>query len=335
MNSKELLHTSPAFSRRLLARMEHTIQPGDLSQTVDVNAMLPETEQVVAKDLPGYYIYGGKLGAQKIREASQLGISTISLRFVSSAADAGGIDAGIDIFEKTLRKIISELHYCPVKLIVDPFGLALTANGQWGVCNNMGVFDKEETLRLLGRVGFILSSNNVHGVITLGRIPEEVKATKEGITLGGGYTQIYSFSQNSETSTAYVYLDTPGHNTGQKILPGNIAEMDLWALIDIWHGADVSVVKPMESYHLISSIRSLNRDPRLRNEFLSSSVVEAIAEQHEFSRATLAELRENSDKLTEKCHNVKIGGYTVSGTTFMLSLLAQKKGEAMARARLE
>ncbi|WP_339918401.1 hypothetical protein [Photorhabdus noenieputensis] len=134
----------------------------------------------------------------------------------------------------------------PVKMIVDPFGLALTDNGQWGVRDNNGNFDKEQTYNLLEKVGFILSRNHVHGVVTLGRLPEEVMLTEKGISKAGNYTKIYSFSQNSETSTAYVYLDAVSHNTGQKIMPGNVKGMDLWALVDIWHGTDVSVIKSME-----------------------------------------------------------------------------------------
>jgi delta-aminolevulinic acid dehydratase/porphobilinogen synthase len=325
----------PEFSRRILLESAYKINPVLLSQAVDVSSKLDKNAQKPSKGLPGYFVYGWKKAADEIVRASNLGIAYISLRFVSSAEGHKDINAGLEDFETTLSLIQREIQSLPVKLIVDPFGLALTQDGQWGILQGDSGFDRDKTFSLLERVGCILSRNNVHGVVTLGRIPEEVRLTKKGIIEGGNKTKIYSFSQNSETSTAYVYLDSVGHNTGQKILPGNVKEMDLWALMDIWHGADVSVIKPMESYHLMSSLSYLIKDDTARNSFINSDAVGEMVNKNSFIAETLKEMKENPAILAEKCHHLKLAGYTVSGTTYMLSLLAHEKGTDMARARLE
>ncbi|MGW8398518.1 hypothetical protein ACWGLP_17800 [Streptomyces lydicus] len=61
-----------------------------------------------------------------------------------------------------------------------------------------------------------------YGIATLDRLPREVEHTRSGITSAGDATQVYSFSQNSETRSAYVYLWPDHRDTGQKILLGNL-----------------------------------------------------------------------------------------------------------------
>ena len=270
MSNIEYEQLKPAFTRRIIADSVVSVSPSVLSQAIDVSSTLDKNAQKPARGLPGYFTYGWKRASEEILKSHGQGIKTISLRFVSGIADGGDVDSGLAGFEQTLSLIQNQIAGKDIRLIVDPFGLALTLDGQWGLKNSQGSFDQERTYQLLEKVGYILATHRVHGVVTLGRIPEEVKITRQGIVAGGGHTKIYSFSQNSETSTAYVYLDSLGHNTGQKILPGNIVEMDLWALMDIWHGADVSVIKPMESYHLMGSLNYFISDAETRGKLLRS-----------------------------------------------------------------
>ncbi|WP_394661940.1 hypothetical protein [uncultured Pantoea sp.] len=335
MSTIEYEHLKPAFTRRIVTESAVSVSPGVLSQAIDVSATLDKNAKKPARGLPGYFTYGWKSASEAILNAAALGVTTISLRFVSAVTEEGEKNSGLVQFEQTLSLIQNHIAGHNIHLIVDPFGLALTQDGQWGLKNAQGKFDQARTYQLLEKVGYTLSVNRIHGVVTLGRIPEEVKMTRQGIVAGGGHTRIYSFSQNSETSTAYVYLDSPGHNTGQKILPGNIAEMDLWALMDIWHGADVSVIKPMESYHLMGSLRYFLNDADARIAFLHSEQVHAIAAAHPFIRHTLDGMISEPQLLAQKCERLQLAGYTVSGTTYMLSLLAHEKGPDMARARLE
>lgn len=335
MSAIEYTLLKPNFSRRIFSESIYKIRTSFLSQAIDISANLDKNAKRPAKGLPGYFTYGWKKGTDEMIRASELGIQYISLRFIYHAEDQHDIDAILSSFETTLSLIQKEIQHLSIKLIVDPFGLALTHDGQWGVLRNHNSFDREKTLRLLKCLGCILSHNNIYGVVTLGRTPEEVKLTKKGILEGGNKTKIFSFSQNSETSAAYVYLDSAGHNTGQKTLPGNVKEMDLWALTDLWHGTDVSVIKPMESYHLMESLGNLVKNESIRNSFLDSKIVSEMAAQHDFIRETLEEIKNNPVLLAEKCSRLKLAGYTVSGTTYMLSLLAHEKGSDMARDRLE
>lgn len=335
MSATKYTLLKPNFSRRIFPESIYKIKTFLLSQVIDINANLDKNEKKPAKGLPGYFTYGWKKATDEMLRISNLGIQYISLRFISHLEDQHDIDAILYSFETTLSLIQKEIQELSIKLIVDPFGLALTNDGQWGVFRNHNSFDREKTLRLLQCLSCILSRSNMYGVVTLGRIPEEVKLTKKGILEGGNKTKIFSFSQNSETSTAYVYLDSVGHDTGQKILPGNVKEMDLWALIDIWHGTDVSVIKPMESYHLMESLGNLVKNESIRNSFLDSKIVSEMAVHHDFIRETLEEIKNNPALLAKKCSRLKLAGYTVSGTTYMLSLLAHEKGKAVARDRLE
>lgn len=335
MNAIEISPLIPYFSRRINSESLYRISPKKMAQAIDVSIDLGEEERNPTKAIPGYFAYGWRSAANRIIHANTLGVEYISLRFISSANRNNNIEAGLILFEETLQNILTSIGSVPVKMIVDPFGLALTEDGQWGVRDNNGNFDKEQTHNLLEKVGFILSRNHVHGVVTLGRLPEEVMLTKKGISKAGDYTKIYSFSQNSETSTAYVYLDTVGHNTGQKIMQGNVKEMDLWALLDIWHGTDVSVIKPMESFHLMSSLRYLIENETAREQFLNSPDVKDMAQKNAFVAKSLAEMNASPLELSLKCSRIKMAGYTVSGTTYMLALLAHEKGPEMARARME
>lgn len=186
MSGIEYASLQPEFSRRILLDSAYKINPALLSQAVDVSSKLDKNAQKPSKGLPGYFVYGWKKAADEIVRASNLGITYISLRFVSSAEGHKDINAGLEDFETTLSLIQREIQSLPVKLIVDPFGLALTQDGQWGILQGDSGFDKDKTFTLLERVGCILSRNNVHGVVTLGRIPEEVRLTKKGIIEGGG-----------------------------------------------------------------------------------------------------------------------------------------------------
>jgi hypothetical protein len=323
------------LSRRLQKKYL-SFQPSILGQAIDLNTELAPDEIAKTKGLSGYFNYGWAKAADEIKKASEMGIKKVALRFIAAATRSYcDFEASLDKFETVLGKVQARVESYDIALIVDPFGLALTPEGQWGVKNKQGKLDIELTCNFLTEIGRRLSRQNVYGVVTLGRVSQEVQMTKKGILEGGGKTKIFSFSQNSETSTAYIYLDSVGHNTGQKILPGHAMEMDLWALFDIWHGTDVSIIKPMENYHLMRSLIDLLEYESARQKFLSSPAVQRLVMNDPFAQTLLEELCLNPDILKEKCRNVKLGGYTVSGTTYMLSLLATAKGPEMARSRLE
>lgn len=331
---KKTFSPSEQSSRRLQKTVTAELNPVDLSQAVDVDISLSQNDEKPAKGLPGYFICGWVKAVERIKESHDLGIRTISLRFISGDSLEKTLPQRVEDFTQTLDNILDALKDIDIKLIVDPFGLALTEGGQWGVMDQNNQFDKELTLALLFNLGSILSTRSVYGIVTLGRIPEEVQVTKAGIVDGGGDTKIFSFSQNSETSTAYVYLDGPSKNTGQKILPGNIIEMDLWALVDIWHGADACIIKPIESYHLISSLLQMLEHDESLHDFIFSEKTTAVANLHPFTSTALQAMRNDFEALQTKCEKVKIAGYTVSGTTYMIALLAKAKSVEMAKARL-
>ncbi|GAA5557105.1 hypothetical protein Asch01_01823 [Acinetobacter schindleri] len=330
MNVALVKQVDEKFTRRLNEGLEVSIENKNLVQAVDVNITFNPEDSAKTKGLPGYMTYGWKKACEEINLIYELGVETIALRFVSKLND---IEQSFSIFEEQLRNIIQNIN-SEIKLIVDPFGLALTEDGKWGVQNTYNKFDYTLTCELLEKIGETLSLNKVFGVVTLGRIPAEVIFTKKGIQKAGNFTKIFSFSQNSETSTAYVYLDEPAKQTQQKILPGNFKEMTLWALIDIWCGSDYCIIKPLESYHLMSDLNNLMKDFAAIKDFLLNEKTIKIYENNSFAAKYVAEILNNKQEMIQKCKNVRLGGYTVSGTTYMLSVLAQQKNISMARARL-
>lgn len=318
------------FTRRLNGDLEVDIDIKKLVQAIDVDITFDPDSSAVTKGLPGYITYGWKKACEEINSTHCLGVETIALRFVNKLED---LAQSFALFERQLKLILENVNPA-VKLIVDPFGLALTKEGKWGVKNSSEEFCYQLTSQLLVKIGETVSQNKVYGVVTLGRIPSEVVLTKKGIKNAGNHTKIFSFSQNSETSTAYVYLDEPAKQTDQKILPGNFKEMNLWALIDIWCGADCCVIKPLESYHLMSDLSNLIQNFPSINDFLTNEKVYQIYRNNPFAKKYVDEILDNETEMMSKCKNVRLGGYTVSGTTYMLALLAQKKNASMARARL-
>lgn len=149
----------------------------------------------------------------------------------------------------------------------------------------------------------------------------------------GSDVKIASFSQNSETSTAYIYDKRLNTDTGQKILPGNLEEMDLRGLMDVWDGTDVSLVKPIENYCCISNLRSLLTDDAYRNKFLSSSFISNMYDKFPQIRSRLDRIVSDPDEMKKRCESALVGGYTVSGTSMILLFLANHIGDSSRWAR--
>lgn len=83
------------------------------------------------------------------------------------------------------------------------------------------------------------------------------------------------------------------------------------------------------------SLAYLLNSPSAWKEFLTSESVSQLSYKNKFVYESVMAMLDHPESLKEKCEKIKLGGYIVSGTTYMLSLLASAKGPQMAIARLE
>ncbi|MER5918565.1 hypothetical protein ABT124_52290 [Streptomyces sp. NPDC001982] len=132
-----------------------------------------------------------------------------------------------------------------------------------------------------------------------------------------------------------MYLSPDQRDTGQKILPGNLAEMTLWALLDVLQGTQVSVTKPLENFHVTLDLVRLIQHRELLDRFLRTSLDGVVTTQPPREiRQLLDPLLADPDTLVKRLDQVDLYGYTVSGSTRALAHLAGADGTALAQARL-
>lgn len=320
-------------TRRLSLEREVTLTAADMAQPFDIDLSLQPGDRKALAGLARYYRLGLGTAGEEIARAAALGVPVAVLRFVGTSKNPY---AALDQQATALDSLRALVGRDVISFVIDPFSLALNDNWSWGIVDCDGEVRLPETVHLLSAIAQTFGQAGAHGLFTLGRIDAEVEVTRAELDKINPSIKIYSFSQNSETSSAYIYLNTPVVlDTGQKILSGNCDEMTLRALIDIWDGTDVCIVKPMESYHLTNELAGLLTSESKRAQFLSADRVARLAGLSSDIGRKVSTMRANTALMNKKCEGVLVGGYAVSGTSYVLSLLESARGSVMARARLE
>lgn len=317
----------PAEARRRLSDTPlHEITPSRLVQPVDVDLNLPDQARTQVTALPGWYAYGAAAAVDRIREGRRLGIEEFMVRITGDGTPRSRLAA----HAATAARLVRESPP-GTRCTVDPFALALNPDGSWGVRTDTGRIDVPATYALIRDTAEAVAAAGAHGIVTLGRLPREVEHTRAGVRSAGATTRVYSFSQNSETSTAYVYLPPDHRDTGQKILPGNLPEMTCWALLDVFQGTQVSVTKPLENFHVtLDLVRHIQNGELLLNTLREHRK----AAPPQDARQLLDALLNDPQSLTARLRALTLYAYTVSGSTRALSHVAHADGLALARARL-
>lgn len=322
-----------AGRRRLSNTQAVEVTANLLTQPIDVDVSLEKHKKRQMRHLPGYAVHGLSSGRDVILDAMGQGIDKFVLRLSDSGAkfDYRSCVTRTERLAEAFYKMRGEVgRYA--RLTVDPFAVALNPDGRWGVPTEGGI-NYEKTTELLEKIGSLFAAAGADALVTLGRLDVEVEACRHGIDRVGGVTILSSFSANSETSTAYIYLDH-SHDTGQKIFPGNINEMLLWSLCDIWNGTEIVLVKPLENLHVSARLSDYIRDPHQAIEFIKSYVPQDLALISPAAGRAVAEIRKDPEEFARRLRSARIGAYAVSGTTFMLSLLADRCGVDQTIARL-
>ncbi|UED84425.1 hypothetical protein [Streptomyces profundus] len=327
----------PADARRRLHDTSQTqLTPDRLAQPVDVDLGLDEERREPVDAIPGWHSYGVAAAVERVRDGHALGIGEFVLRVCDTGSDEHPTPARLDRHIRAIARLVREAPP-GVRCTVDPFALALNPDGSWGLRDDGDRLDIPATYTLLRDTAAGVATAGAHGIVTLGRLPLEVSHTRAGVDSVRGATRLYSFSQNSETSTAYVYLDEDHRDTGQKILPGNLAEMTLWSLLDAFQGTQVSVTKPLENAHATLDVARHIEHEELTGRLLRSleRADPGLPPLTGAAAGLVREVLDSQETLQKSLAQLELYGYAVSGTTRALGVLAAVDGLRLARARLE
>ncbi|MDA7027410.1 delta-aminolevulinic acid dehydratase [Bacillus sp. CLL-7-23] len=314
-------------SRRLTQEYEVSIHPAKLSQPIDVDIYLNGNTTRQMKNMDGYPFRSVENTIELIKELKSYGIHSITLRLIGKLSE--------DIYQvlndhiQAFKTIRDNYPLGTLHITVDPFHIGLNDDGTWGIKNSTGQLDYQATIELISTIASHFAKEGADSILTLGRIDAEVEVTKKELEKIGSNTTITSFSQNTETKNAYMYLEhTPAHlDTGQKILVGNVTEMNLYTLIDIYDGTDTIIVKPIENFHLLTNTSLFLKDKYNIIDFLTSDKVKQTLTHHPCLKEKVLNILFNIDDFFDKCKLVKIGGYTVSGTYYLQKNFEKTKGQ--------
>jgi hypothetical protein len=319
------------MSRRLTEARDVTIDPGTFLQPLDVDLRLDARSALPSRSIPGYERLGTAAAAARLAEVAALGLRGVVVRLLDDTVPHLGAWARRrETWVGTVAGLATAARDRGLELVVDPFSIALDRAGQWGLSAD-GQPDGGATLDLLHDLAAVVHRSGGTGIVTLGRVAREVEVTRAVAQDG---LRVYSFSTNSETSTAYAGSSTHP-TTNQKIWPGNLRDMLLWTVIDIDAGTDVPVTKPVENFHVVVETRRLLDSADALSRFLDDPATTRLAEQDPDLVAAVRRVRADVPGFLGRAAQVELGAYTVSGTTKLLALLAHDEGVAAARARLE
>ncbi|ALS57229.1 hypothetical protein C5D60_01150 [Rathayibacter toxicus] len=307
-----------------------SVSPNYFVQAMDVDITADGASVVPHRSIPGYETLGLSAATARLDVVSELGLKGTVIRVIDRpVTDRLEWSRRRDKWASSLQVLIAEATARNLEVVVDPFSAALQPTGQWGLFADAEI-SGGGTIELIKDLTEVIVATGAQGIVTLGRVPREVEATK---SVAGAALKIYSFSTNSETSAAYA--GNPAHAvTNQKILPGNIADMLVWTLLDVHRGTDVLVTKPIENYHSIVESRIILRDTAARREFIASMLESGMLKDRDYEREGLDAILTDDAEFSKKASAVGLAAYTVSGTTQLLGAFARSEGTAIARARL-
>lgn len=318
------------LSRRVIEDQVIEIEPATFLQTLDLDLRLAPEDRCESPGIPGYLHHGIDVGLKEIEHYQRLGLAGVVVRVLDDPVS--GIAewlSRVPRWRAALGRITELTKPLGFTVIVDPFTAALRENGQWGLLHEP--IDAVATHDLIFHIGCLIREAQSDGIITLGRIPREVEITRDAVASD---VIIHSFSTNSETTSAYA--GQPSHAvTNQKIWPGNLTEMMLWALADVSAGSRSLVSKPIESFHTLREIGSLLESGSTLSSFLGSEPVKSLCQASPVLSFHRDEILRDVPRFIELAQHVSYGAYTVSGTTRLLGLLARSDGQHAARARQE
>jgi len=310
-------------SKTIFDTPEIELTPDLFCQPIDIGIDLEGDTTADIPNMDNYPMRSPVNAIAHIKELLSLGITSVMVRMDSP----NGYTSKVELLKRQAR-IIKDIRtaYPLLNVIVDPFSVALNSDKTWGVINN-GKLDYMLTIELFSAITTAFVDAGASYVLTLGRFEREVDVTKRTIKLVAGDTKVSSFSTNTETTNAYVYSDHGAYAiTKQKILVSNYHEMVFRAIIDIYEGSELVVVKPAENLHILEKLKTIIQHAELLTEFLDSSYVKAIAKKSSYLKEVRQAILADRQKFMRQAQKTRLAAYTVSGTYFQDMQTFKRKG---------
>lgn len=308
-------------SKTIFYTPEVELPPNIFCQPIDIGIDLQGDQAMPIPNMDQYPFRSQENAKRSIIALLELGIRSVMVRM-----DSPDTYPGTTILLERQAAIIKDLRetFPELNIIVDPFSIALNRDKTWGVLKD-GRLDYGATATLFGDIGKTFAQAGASYVLTLGRFEREVAVAKLAVS---GPTKVSSFSTNTETTNAYVYSESGEYApTGQKILVSNFQEMIFRALVDIFEGSEMVIVKPAENLHVLEKLTMLLSHPALLAEFLQKPHVVAMADSSEYLKGVYGSMLTDRQGFLAKAKKARLAAYTVSGTYFMDMETLRRKGD--------
>jgi len=302
-------------------------------QPIDIGIDLADNSTQDIPNMEGYPLRSLGNAIQYIETLLKIGICTVMVRM-----DAPSTYKDKHVLLKKQASLVQSLRtaFAPtnLRIIVDPFSIALNADKTWGI-QSKGRLDYLRTAELFSFLTQSFAEAGADYILTLGRFEREVEIATRTIAALSSTMLVSSFSTNTETTNAYVYnCQQPYAVTGQKILVSNYDEMTFRALLDIYEGTHLVVVKPAENVHVLEKLAALLTHPELLENFLRSDSVKAMVDQANHLRKAYADMLSGSSVFTLRMRSVSLASYAISGTYYMDRQILKRKGQAFLKSLL-
>jgi delta-aminolevulinic acid dehydratase/porphobilinogen synthase len=316
-----------AVSRRLSDESEVELKPTQFGQPVDIELALEHGERALP-NMPGYPRRSVDAALGYIHYCFGIGLRTFLVRIVD-----GGDQARDTSFSACLKrlerqcKVVQLLRdaFPEALFYIDPFGLALGEDDQWGATTGKGVISLDLTERMFTQAVQGYATAGASYILTLGRFAKEVLVARRTLDHMGSATKICCFSTNTETTQAYAYLSQQScyHDSQQKVLPQNVGEMILWGLVDIACGANQIIIKPSDNLHVLLVLMQLAQCPKTRKKFFELPTIQDLLRKSEFVEEVAGKLLAKPEPLVAEW-----GSYAISGIYAQDMVIRERKGEA-------
>jgi delta-aminolevulinic acid dehydratase/porphobilinogen synthase len=325
MYRQEYQGNVPAVSRRLSTKSEVSLTPSLFGQPVDIELTLSNGQRDL-QNMPGYPRRSLNTALEYIYQCQTLSLNKMLIRLVEGGdlAKDTSFSGCMNRLEKQAAALKTLTDAFPdLQFYVDPFGLALGENDQWGVTDKQGTLSVDLTERMFGSAVEAYANSGAAYVLTLGRFPKEVQVARKRINHLGSALKICTFSTNTETSQAYAYLSTQDcyHDSEQKVLPQNVGEMLLWALVDLLTGADMIIIKPSDNFHVLLRLIQLAQCPKSRKKFLALPAISQLVASNPFVAQQVSLLEKHNEPI-----NAEYGSYAISGVYAQDMVVKERKG---------
>lgn len=315
--------------RRFNHEEPEDLSPALFSQSLHIDRLHGAPRRMLGGQTHEYCTHSLDSARAEIDELLARGISSVYLQLYPE--HPVGPQEALDHF----ASVVSGLHQeygDALRLEVDTAGLCMGADLRWGVRDASGRIDPHASYEWLVRTAAQAAGLGANSLVVVGRLNYEAAAARTGLDAGGKDVELWGFSTNSETPNAYFDtgdFDADHAVTHQKVHVGNVSEMLLRALRDVYEGLEVVIQKPMENLAVTTVLRLLVEGSLTLEQCFA---FDRFGETYEASAELLGDDWLHSPRLRDALGSVRLGVYEVSGTYSMYRLIEDRYSTPLARA---